>query len=132
MQPSSQEVSPEVYGALLSPIPHPGCEPGLSGGSVDVERANIVPAALEVRPAENKPWMKTLKIYWCGTVPWWQLFSLGIKGNIRERPWRVFSFAVLLKGKHLGRVIDLETRRSYQQKLIDFEKQKKILCCCMN
>ena len=54
--------------------------------------------------------------------PWWQLFSFRIKGNIRERPWRVFSFAVLLKGKHLGRVIDLETRRSYQQKLIDFEK----------
>ena len=60
MQPSSQEVSPEVYGALLSPIPQPGGEPGLSGGSIDVERANIVPAALEVRPAENKPWMTTL------------------------------------------------------------------------
>ena len=94
----------------------------LSGGSIYVERANIVPAALEVRPAENKPWMKTLNRDWCGTEPWWQLFSLGIKGNIRERPWRVFSFAVLLKGKHLGRVIDLETTRSYQQKLIDFEK----------
>ena len=120
MQPSSQEVSPEVYGALLSPIPHPGGEPGLSRGPVDVERANIVPAALEVRPAENKPWMRTLNRDWCGTEPWWQLFSLGIKGNIRERPWRVFSFAVLLKGKHLGRAIDLE--RSYQQKLIDFEK----------
>ena len=35
-------------------------ESGLSVGSVDVERAHIVPAALEVRPAENKPWMKNL------------------------------------------------------------------------
>ena len=122
IQPSSQEVSPEVYGALLSPIPCPSAEPGFSGGSIDVERANIVPAALEVRPAENKPWMKTLNRDWCGTVPWWQLFSLGIKGNIRERPWRVFSFVVLFKGKHLGRVPDLETTRSYRQKLIDFEK----------